>query len=462
VPTPQAVTQELASWVAAMTFERVPSDVVHQARRALLDYLGATLAGSTTGVSTTVRKYLEQYEGGSLSTVVGSDRRLSPTAAAMANGTSAHGLEIDDGHTRGSVHPAAACFPAVLAAAEAYGSSPEAVITASVVAYEVTCRLSSATHPATWRQGFHNTGVNGVFGAAAGVANLLGLDATRTAHALGIAGSFAGGLFEFLGTGAEVKRLHPGKAARDGLFAAEMASRGISGPTTVLEGRNGYFRAYAGGDVRVSAIFEGLGERWEIQSIYVKPYPCCRHLHGPIDAILAMAEQSPIPVQEIRSIRVETYGVASQHQHKTVKDFLDAQMSIPFAVAVALVEGKVGIDHFSASARSRADLQELMDKVEVSATADCETDYPRMRPARVILDLASGGKRSLRVDYPLGEPDNPLSDRELEQKFHNICDPVAGSEASRRIIQAVWRLSDMNELYATLRFPEGVLNPAAD
>mgnify|MGYP001001603080 CR=1 FL=1 len=459
----RAVTRELAEWIASVKPQDIPPDVAHQAKRALLDYLGAALAGSTTRISRGVRDYLYEADGGSTATVVGSDRKLGPLGAALANGAAAHGLEIDDGYTKGSVHPGTVCFPAVLAAAEAHAARVDQVIAACAVAIEVTCRLSGATHPATWRQGFHNTGVNGVFGAAAGVANLLGLDAERTLWALGIAASSASGLFEFLGTGAEVKRVHPGKAARDGILAAELAARGVTGPATAMEGRNGYFRAYAAGEVDIDHLLNDLGRRWETMRIYVKPYPCCRHLHGPIDAVLALRSQQPIDLDAVRSIRVETYTVASHHNHRNVRDFLDAQMSIPYATAVALADGVVGLAQFSAAHRSRPDLRRLVEMVEVVAAPDCDAGYPKQgRPARVTLEMAGGARLSHRIAYPLGEPENQLSDRDLERKFHNVCGPVVGEEACARIIETVWNLSDMDELYSAVSFPPDNLRPAMD
>jgi 2-methylcitrate dehydratase PrpD len=454
------LTRTLAQWVADLRFGALPEAVVHQVRRTILDYLCAALAGSTTAVSRGVLDYFAAGETGGRATIVGSERRLSPASAAFVNGTSAHGLEIDDGYTQGSFHPGAPTLPAVLAAAEIHGAAPERLITAAAAALEVGCRIAAAGHPATWRRGFHNTAIAGVFGAAAGCARVLGHDGRRTIDTLGLAGSFAGGLFEFLGSGAEVKRLHPGKAARDGLVSAELAGRGITGPATVLEGRAGYFEAFAGGEHDADRVAGGLGRHWALESTYVKPYPCCRHLHGPIDAVLALRAEGALAPGGLEAVQVQTYAVAARHDHRSVDEFLDAQMSIPYAVAVALRYGRVGIAEFAPQIRRDPEVRRLVALVEVAVGADCEADYPKMRPARVTLRWRDGRERALRVDWPYGEPETPVSDAALAEKFHNVCDPVAGRERCDRIIERAWALDDLPGLFASLRLPAESLAPA--
>lgn len=454
------LTRALAEWIAGLRFSALPEAVVHQVRRMLLDHLGATLAGSTTGVSRGVLEYFAASETGGRASVVGSDRRLSPGNAAFVNGTSAHGLEIDDGYTQGSFHPGAPTLPAVLAAAEIYEVTPERLVTAAAAAIEVGCRIAAAGHPATWRRGFHNTAIAGVFGAAGGAASIIGHDGRRTMDSLGLAGSFAGGLFEFLGSGAEVKRLHPGKAARDGLVSAELAGRGVTGPATVLEGRMGYFKAFADGEYDAERVLGSLGRTWALESTYVKPYPCCRHLHGPIDAVLALRKSAGVALEELDAVQVETYAVAARHGHKTVDEFLDAQMSIPYAIAVALRHGRVGLAEFAPEIRRAPEVRRLVSLVDVAVGTDCEADYPKMRPARVTLHWRDGRRQSMRVDWPYGEPETPVSDAALIEKFHNVCDLVAGRERCDRIIERAWALDDLPGLLASLRVPAESLRPA--
>lgn len=440
---------QLAEWAGGLRYEDLPADVVHQAKRVILDYVAATIAGSTSGPARIVQQYLSETEGPGPATVIGTPLRLSAANAALANGTAAHGLEVDDGYTPGAYHPGSPNLSAVLAAAEASGSSGEDVVLATVVGFELSCRLAGAGHPATWRRGFHNTPVAGVFGAAAGVTKILGGDGEVLANALGLAGSHAGGLFEFLGQAADVKRLHPGKAGRDGLVSAELAARGLTGPKTVLEGRNGYANAFAGGEFDPGHLLDDLGDTWRMCQTYVKPYPCCRHLHGPIDAVLELQRQAPIDVDALESISVETYAVASRHSHTSVQDLLDAQMSIPYAVAVTLLHGTPGLEHFDADARQDPRVQRLCNLVSVRESADCAGDYPRMRPARVIL-RGGGAPRAVRIDQPYGEPSNPVTDEDLEAKFHRIAGAVFDVDRRKRIVSEVWSLDAPARLFSEL------------
>ncbi|MQA13080.1 MAG: MmgE/PrpD family protein [Pseudonocardiaceae bacterium] len=448
------LTTTLAEWATSLRYEDLPAGVVHQAKRAVLDYAAATLVGSTSGPARIVQDYLAEVEGPGPATVVGTPLRLSAANAALANGTAAHGLEVDDGYTRGGYHPGGPTLSAVLAIAEATGSGAHDILLATVVGYELSCRLAGAGHPATWHRGFHNTPVVGVFGAAAGVAKLL---EGRTEHpaglaasALGLAGSHAGGLFEFLGHGAEVKRLHAGKAGRDGLVSAELAARGLTGPATVLEGPHGYLHAFAGDEFDEQHLLAGLGTEWRTLQTYIKPYPCCRHLHGPIDAILALSERAPIDVDALESITVETFTSAARHGGTSIGDFLDAQMSIPYAVAVTLLHGVPSLEHFEADARRDPRVRRLIDLVEVREAPDCSRDFPAMRPARVVL-RGDGEQRQLRVDQPYGEPGNPVADVDLEAKLHRLAGPVVGPDRCKRITSEIWSFDAPEQLFAELR-----------
>jgi 2-methylcitrate dehydratase PrpD len=445
----QPMTRVLSEWIGGLTCEQLPPEVAHHAKRVVLDYLAATISGSNSGPARIVQEHLAQTEGPGAVAVLGTPLRFSAANAALANGTAAHSLEVDDGYTPGSYHPGAPVLSAVLAAAQDHGSSADQVLLATAVGFELSCRIAGAGHPATWRRGFHNTPIAGVFGAAAAVSTILDADAAQVSDALGLAGSHAGGLFEFLASGAEVKRLHAGKAGRDGVVCAQLAARGLTGPSTVLEGKGGYVHAFAGGEFDVEHLLGELGATWRMLNTYVKPYPCCRHLHGPIDAVLAMQDREAFDVDSVEAIRVETYGVAARHGHHSVDDFLDAQMSIPYAVAVTLLHGVPALEHFEMDMRQDARVRALLKKVDVVESEECARDYPRMRPARVVVHEARR-ERSLRVDQPYGEPSNPVSDDDLEAKFHRLVAPVLGPDRSKRIAAQVWALDNMGVLFNEL------------
>src|SRR5688572_26068961 len=264
---------KLAAHVAQAHYGDLPPEVVHAFKRALLDHVTCALAGSSMPVSRALLSYYQETDASRSATVIGAEARLSAPNAALVNGANTHGLDFDDGTTHGSAHPSGAIFPAVLAAAEQHGADAKDVILAATLGYDVMVRIAAAMHPVTAKRGFHNTPLAGVFGAAAAVAKLLRLDATQTNHALGLAGSFAGGIRQYLDDGAEIKRIPPGRGARAGRLCAKFAKRGIPGPAKGREGRYGFADPHAGANLRWDRLLRHLGERWKIAGIYFRPSP---------------------------------------------------------------------------------------------------------------------------------------------------------------------------------------------
>ncbi|HWL99101.1 MAG TPA: MmgE/PrpD family protein [Nocardioidaceae bacterium] len=443
------LTRDLARWAVDARQAPLPPEVEHHARRVLLDYVAAVLAGSHSESAVRVQQYLETSESPGRIPVFGTPLRFSPGQAALANGTASHGLEVDDGYTPGAFHPGAPVISAALAAAEDHVSSMGDLLRAISLGFELSCRLAGAGHPVTWQRGLHNTPLAGVFGAATAVSTLLGADEQQTVDALGLAGSHAGGLFEFLGTGAEVKRLHAGKAARDGVVCAELAARGLSGPGTVIEGDAGYDRVFVDGRLDEAHLLDDLGTTWRMLRTYVKPYPCCRHLHGPIDGILELSAEYGLRADRVRAVDVGTYPVATKHGFADVDDFVDAQMSIPYAVAVALLFGAPALQHFGREFRRDPDVRRILPLVHVHEAAECTRDYPAMRPARIRV-VTDEGVLETRIDQPLGEPDRPLDDADITAKLHRLADPVCPPGTVDAVADAIWTGDESAALFAAL------------
>ena len=434
-------TARLAEHVARTRYEDFSPAVIHAFKRAFQDHLACAIAGSAMPVSRSVLAYFEETDPARTASVVGTSSRLSAQNAAFVNGANTHGLDFDDGHTHGSAHPSGAVFPAVLAAAEQHQCAPREVITAAVLGYDVMCRIAAAAHPATARRGWHNTAIAGVFGAAAAVAKLLGLDAAQTQHALGLAGSFSGGIREYLDEGAEIKRLHPGKAARDGLLCAEFARRGITGPAKVLEGRYGFGNIHANGEMKWDRLELDLGRRYEIESAYFKPYPCCRHYHSIVDGILALREEHRFAIEAVRRVHIGIYSVGvNGHDHKHTENLLDAQMSAPVAAALAIVDGAIAARAFLPDSLARLEVRRLIDACDTAVDPECESIYPGRRSGVVRIELADGRRIEKRVLDPKGEGENPMSDADLKRKFMVNCEPVIGKWKCERMIELVWKL----------------------
>lgn len=439
----------LARWAAEQARTGLPESVREHMRRMILDHLGGVVASSVGEVSRAVGTHVLRQYGEGPATAIGLGKTTA-LGAAVLNGTNGHGIEADDGYTPGSFHPTSVILPAVFAVAQERNLKAEQVLLAAAIGMEVGCRIAAAGHPATRRNHFHNTPIAGVFGAAAATAVLLGLEEEGIANALGIAGSHASGLFEFLGQSAEVKRLHPGKAARDGIASADLAAAGLTGPTTILEGPDGYFSAYAGVEGEhwfKDRLLEGLGESWFVLGTYIKPYPCCRHLHGAIDAVLELRNKHNIDWRHVSKIHVGTFSIAAGHNGSDVETMMGAQLSMQYTLAVALKSGGVTLQDFMADERQDQDLHTIMRTVTVETDAAADAAYPRVgRPAEVTITLEDGTRYSHRVEQPYGESSNPMSNADLVHKVRALAVPVIGTEGAEQLIKSAWEFEDLNFL----------------
>ena len=321
------------------------------------------------------------------------------------------------------------------------------IIAAVVLGYDVLLRIASAMHPHSARRGWHNTPVSGVFGATAAAARIAGLDTATTRDAFGLAASFSGGLRQYLRDGAEVKRLHPGKAARDGLVCAGLAAEGITGALECLEGAEGLFAAMIDGKADASQITEGLGESFLIETAYFKPYPCCRHFHAALDAVLDLRREAAIGSGDVAAVEIGLYSVGFQgHDHRTARNLLEAQMSAPCAATVALINGRVGAADFDPSAFTGAEAQRLLEATTVYVDAECDRVYPKLRGGVVTLRLTDGRVLDRRVLDPRGEGGNPLTDDDLGRKFIANATGCLGAAQAGRLLDLLWSTDAGTEL----------------
>ena len=440
-------THRLASFSSSLSYSALDAEVVRAATHALVDTLGCMFAGIDAPTGPPMLAYLDTLAADGPSTVIGSPTKHLGQHAALANGTFGHALDADDGHRGASAHPGVTVIPAALAAAEKEGATGEELITAIVTGYEAICTTAEAVQPSHRERGFHGTATCGCFGAAAAVASLLDLDVGATTHALGLAGTQAGGLFEFLADGSEAKRFHAGRAAMVGVLAGDLAAQGLDGPRTIIEGTDGFARAFA--DESDLGGFESLGDPLEITRIYRKPYPCCRHIHGPIDASRRLREA--VDPDEIERIRVETYRSAAHHDKIEIATLLDAQMSIPYGVALTFVTGTATLDGFMPP-QTDGPVAELTRRVEVRRTDEMDAKYPDPRAARVVVETDTGTVEET-VDYALGEPENPMSDAQLKTKFDDMTDERLDADDRDALFDAILsvdELDDVTELTARL------------
>lgn len=416
--------------VAAIDWASQDRDVQACTYRHLLDTLSVMIAGNNQHVTTAAEAVVNAVRPEGTVPVPGRTRRQDLLDAAWLGAVAGHGLELDDGYRPGSVHPGTVVIPAALAVAHQSRVSGESLLGAVLAGYEAMTLVARLAHPYMRQRGFHPTGTAGVFGSTIVAARLRGLPDEALERALGLAASSASGLFGFVAGGADVKRLHPGHAAREGVMAVLLAERGLTGPTGVLEGRDGFFQAFANGPPESFDKQVELQRPLGITECYIKPYPCCRHLQPAIDAVLALVSAHDLQADEISAIEVETYGIAANHADIGWTDFASSQLSFPFVIATAVRYRAVNLEHFQEQARQDPVTAALCARVRVTASDEMNRRYLTERPARLLLH-ARGRVFKLDVREALGSADIPLDEDSLERKFFDLTTPLLGERLAR-------------------------------
>src|SRR5215831_814624 len=439
-------TAALAEFVGAVRCDSLDAEVRRYARRHLLDTVGVMIAGAGGDVATRAEATLAGVRGGGRIPVPGRLRRADLLDAAFLGGTAAHGIELDDGYRQGSVHPGCAVVPAALAVGYDMAAGGKAVIEAIITGYEAAVAIARACHPDLRQRGFHPTGACAVFGAAAAAAKLRGLSAPRIVDAFGIAASSAAGLFAFVNGGADIKRLHAGHAAREGLQAALLAEQGVQGPPNVIETRDGFQQAFAfGRSDKARPIALPPAVPFGITDCYIKPYPCCRHIQPAVEALIGLLNDEAIPSDEVQRIDVATYRIAAEHAETGWDDFASAQLSFPYLMGVALKFRAVKFEHFSERTRSDPAFAAIARKLSVTAPADVDRLYPQLRPARVTVTTARGSF-TRQADEALGSRIVPLADAGLTAKFLDLAGPVLGAARAKELGERLWSLDAISDV----------------
>ena len=446
-----SVIEQLAAYAAAEAFDKLPEAAVGAARRAILDTLGVMLAGSAEVTAGRVRAAIAHRGGNGEAVVAGTALRAPAEDAALANGTAAHALDYDDVQASLSGHPSAPVLPAALALAEARRAPGAALLTAFVVGVEIEAKLGRAMNPGHYETGWHATSTLGVFGAAAAAARLLGLPAERTAHALALAASMASGIKANFGT--DGKPLHAGHAARCGIEAARLAEAGCAGNLRALEHPDGFGATYGTANPRAwDLTTAGLGAPHEVAEpgIGIKRYPACASTHQALDATLALAEEHGIAASQVQAVECGVYYLAP---HQLIYDRattpLEGKFSMPYCVAVALLDRAVGLAQFTDDRVRRADVQALMGRVRMFVHPEQTTrDCLPTRFSEVTITLADGRQVSRRVRVAKGQPSNPLTDAELAAKFRDCATRVLPEDRAEAVASAVGRLEAMSDVGA--------------
>ena len=421
-------SRDLAEFAAAVSADAMAPVVETRARGLLLDYLGVLIGGSALPVGERVAAYATRAGDGEASVQL-RDRAPAPLAA-LANGMTAHALELDDVTNESSLHPGVVVWPAAIAAVERGGGTLADLLAAGVAGYEVTMRVGDALNaPSAYARGFHPTGVAGALGAAVAAAHAIGLDVDGIHHALGLAGGMASGSMAYVQNGSDGKRLNAGWAAHAGVVAADLAAAGVPGTIDALTGTYGLLAAYSD-DPRPELLNSLDPERPAILDVAIKPYPCCRYIHPVIDACRELRATKGFRLDQLQRVTVSVLPgggeiVADPPEPKRrPANRVDAQFSVYYGAAQALVYGRPTPDRFDEPHLWDPEVLRLADRIEVTSSAALDAVYPNRWGCKLAAEFAGGEVRTVLVEDPRGDPRRPLSDAELQAKFRAAADPV--------------------------------------
>jgi 2-methylcitrate dehydratase PrpD len=429
-------------------------------KRFILDYLGTALAGVPEESSETAVKSLMELPGEKQDcTVIGQTQKKSCLTAALINGILGHTVEMDDDHREAIMHPGAVVIPAALAVAESESKSGKHLIEAVLAGYEIAIRVGAGLLGKAMFTGWHPTGTCGVFGAAIAAAKLMDLDEEGLTNTLNIAGSLSSGLFEFKADGSWTKRFHAGKAAISGIIAAELAKEGFACPTKLLESETGFFQAYSNrGIYKLELVDNKLGEKYMAFDTSVKPYACGRFSQPVIDCALDLTNRYDLKPQDIKDVLVKTdswtakaYGTPKEKVYHP-KTTVDAQFSIPYAAAVAIVRRKARLNEFSPEAIKDPVILEVASKVRYEVDPEIEAKYPLYYPCAMTIWTNDGRKLDTYIDFPKGDPENPVTDEELVEKFEDIASrAIFQPQRINQLINTIWEIDKLPDIHELTR-----------
>lgn len=448
--------EKLTAFVHGTRFEQLPAEVVDKAKAHTLDTLGAALAGSTAQEALCTRNALLATEGSGPAVCWGTQTSFSPRQAALVNGVAAHAFELDD--TGGCDHSGAVVLPTLIALLPIIGHpvSGRDLLTAIVVGYDVGRRILEGFggYRPHNEAGWHSTGTCGVFGAAAGAANLLRLDAAQTQACLGIAGSFSSGLWAFIHDGSMTKKLHAGRAAEGGVLAALLARSGMTGPTRLFDPVwGGFFNTYAHAPVDLQAFEQRLGRDWRIMNAAIKPHASCRDTHCAVDATDRILRRHLLMADQVDRVQIRLNSfLAGMVGGKDVSTLPAAQMSLPYAIAARICYGTAGLSAYTTRRRNSSEIEQMLQRIEI--TVD---DAVKASHGTAVVVTAGAAVIEEPTSIPLGAPTNPLPPDMLRAKYDELATLALSAAKAAQLadlVTAMEQVRDVNEMAGLLRAEE--------
>jgi len=435
------LTRKLSAQARAITYDAISAESREMVRQCLLDYIACTIAGANEPLTEILLAELGEQGGKEEAQVVGHKARLPMASAALVNGAASHALDFDDVNLAMPGHPTVAIMPGLLALAEATGKTGKDVLAAFFAGYELQCRVGRVISPGHYDVlGFHATATIGSFGSAAACAHLLGLDATQSVFALGIAGTQAAGLKSVFGT--MCKPLHAGKAAYHGLLAARLAARGFDSRADIIECAQGFARTHSP-DFNPQRAFEEPKNGTHIRNNLFKYHAACYLTHGPIEAARVLRLNHNLTPDRVGSIRLKVDGATDRVCNIPAPTTgLETKFSLRMTTAMALAGVETGrLDSYTETNAADPTLTGLRDKIEI----DFQSGWPHTQ-AQVEIETTDGAKVTATYDAGVPAEDVMEQGRRLVQKFHALVDPILGNARSREIIAAVQNLDGLKDL----------------
>ena len=432
-------TRALAAYTVATSFESLPSAVVQEAKRALLDWAGCTVGGSAHPAVERAWKAVGPFAGAPQATLLGRSAKTDALHAALLNGIASHVFDFDDTHPGCLVHPSGPVASALFALGEYRQASGRELLNAFVAGVEVECRVARAIMPSHYDIGWHITGTAGVFGSAAACARLLRLSEAQTVWALGLAATQAAGLREMFGSMA--KSMHPGRAAQNGLLSALLAQADFTSAETGLEGKRGFMHVQST-TVDLDQCVDGLGERYELLQHTYKPFACGMVVHPVIDACIRLRDEAGVRFADVERIELQVNPLVLECTGKVAPSSgLEGKFSVYHAAAIALIDGAGGEAQFSDDRVNAPDVVALRNKVRAQVGADIALDA-----VNVSIQLRDGSRKEMRVAHCLGSREQPMSERQLEDKFRSQCQVVLGKPRTEAALAMLARLEEVQDL----------------
>lgn len=458
----ETIAQSVSRFVLNLTYQDLPDEIKHLTKRFILDNIGCILGGGREESSREIAAVAKLMGGNPQSTVIGFNFKTSVLNAAMTNGTTGHALELDDDHRVGTQHPGVEVIPTALAVGEYVNASGEEIIAAVCAGCEIAIRVGEAFVGDAYYQGFHPTGTCGVFGAAVAAGKLLKLTEEQMANALGIAGSQSSGLREWKASGAWTKRFQAGHANFAGTVAAFMAKEGYTGPLTIFEGTYGVLRAYSYQlHYDETLILKDLGHKYEMADTSIKPHACCRFCQPLVDAALAVVNEYDLWPQDIKSIRIGTgkntlIALTKPAERKWhPQTGVDAQFSLPFSIAVAITRRVALAEEFTEKYFKDPEILSFMERIDGYLDEEVEACWPDSYPAVAIVETYDGRTLRGKIDFPKGDPENPVTDEELVAKFKYLTGDCLDPEKAAAVIDIVMSLEKLDDTAKLLELLTG-------